>query len=316
MQLSKAIALALLFVGLICLGQQPRAYWQSRDQTRVGVASYSGPGDVVSGANVFVSCARAYNLTYANGTNSLCDLVDTTTGAVAICTLRVLTTGFVDLTGNYCTGSTTPTLACAAAAGGACRVSKGYNQVSPGTNDFTNATNSSRPALTFNALGGLPGMTCTNAAASALTSTGNITSTSPWSFVAVSIRTGSTGVISGAFAENASGSVVLGYPASVNQATFTNGATTESGTASDNAFHDLIGTTDPGAGSILSVDGSSAATGINFGNLNTTPKRICRSANGTVSMDGTVMEVGEWPSAVNAATLSANIHSAANGYNF
>jgi hypothetical protein len=63
-------------------------------------ASYQGPGDIASGATAWGSCVRAYNAAYANGTNSLCDLVDSAAPTTAICTLRVKTNGLVDLTGG------------------------------------------------------------------------------------------------------------------------------------------------------------------------------------------------------------------------
>jgi hypothetical protein len=108
--------------------------------------TYTGPGDVFSTSPyAWFSCARGYNGAYANGTNSLCDVVITSTGVVA-CTIRVATTGFADLSGAYCAGSTTLATACAAG----CSVTKMYNQVSPGTCDVVQATLASMPLLLLN----------------------------------------------------------------------------------------------------------------------------------------------------------------------
>src|SRR3984893_6179555 len=72
--------------------------------------AYTGPGDIVSGTVAAWSCSRAYKASFANGTNSLCDLVAVTGGA-AVCTLRVAPSVFVGLTA-YFPGSLTPSAAC------------------------------------------------------------------------------------------------------------------------------------------------------------------------------------------------------------
>jgi hypothetical protein len=50
--------------------------------------SYQGPGDIVSGALIWGSCSRVYSLALASTSASLCDLVDTSVGSTAVCTLR------------------------------------------------------------------------------------------------------------------------------------------------------------------------------------------------------------------------------------
>jgi len=252
-------------------------------------ASYQGPGDVVTGGVLFYSCARAYNATYANGTNSLCDLVDSAAPSTVICTLRVLTTGFVDLAGTYCTGSVTPSAKCAAATGGVCNVSRMYNQIAPGTNDATSTTAATQPRLTFSALGGLPGITCTNAASSAITTTGTVTQNVPNTLVAVAVRTPSSATEGGIFGENGSGSVSLLYPATANTVGYRSGATTNTATASDTSFHSFAAVAPSGASSTIVVDGSGTTAAPNGANI-TVPMRLCRSANTTQSLNGTIME--------------------------
>ena len=152
---------------------------------------FSGPGDVVSSATAFYSCARAYNAAYANGTNSLCDL-NAVTGGAAVCTLRVATSGFADLAASYCAG-TTPAAACAAASGGNCVVSKVYDQTvggnCTGSCDVAQATLANMPALTFSALNGLPCLTMS--ATSELFSAGPLTvlATQPFSTTMVAKQT-------------------------------------------------------------------------------------------------------------------------------
>lgn len=278
-------------------------------------AAYSGPGDVVSGAVLFYSCARAVNATYANGTNSLCDLVDSAAPSTVICTLRVATTGFVDLAGAYCTGSVTPATKCAAATGGVCNVSKMYNQIAPGTNDATNTTAATQPKLTFSALGGLPGITCTNAASSAITTTGTITQSTPYTLGAVSVRTPSSATEGGIFGENGSGVTTMEYTAATNTVGYLSGGVTNSATASDTNFHSIMAVAPTAANSTVVVDGSGTTAtpnGVNIGQI----MRICRSANTTQSLNGTIMEAWLFNSAFNATQYgnqNTNARSA-NGY--
>lgn len=105
-------------------------------------ATYQGPGDVVSGATAWGSCARVYNASLASTSTSLCDLVASTGGA-AVCTLRGSSSGKVDLAASYCAG-TTPSAACAAASGGSCKVSKVYDQIGA-TGGFVQATLANMP---------------------------------------------------------------------------------------------------------------------------------------------------------------------------
>ena len=102
------------------------------------VVTYQGPGDVVSGAVTFYSCARVLNASLASTSTNLCDLVSSSAPTVVLCTLRAAATGFADLSA-YCPGALTPAATCAAATGGTCNISKAYNQVAPGTNDVVTA---------------------------------------------------------------------------------------------------------------------------------------------------------------------------------
>lgn len=307
--------LALHFVLALAVAGMPTAtaYWQSRAQVSIAAATFQGAGDVVSGAIAWGSCARAYNAAYANGTNPLCDLVDATTGTVAICTLRAATTGFVDLTGNYCTGTTTPALACAAAAGGSCKISKAYDQTGTG-NHFTQATAANMPALTFSALNSLPGMTF--AAGSGTLATANVTQAQPLTLSAVGSRTGANTTETALLATNGSGTPKFG-PTSIINTWNLSCPTTLNATASDGSFHAAQGVCN-GVSSALIVDGSATtgdagATGYSAQNI-----RIARFG-AAATLTGVIMEVGIWPSAFNATqygNVNTNQHSAANGYNF
>lgn len=276
-------------------------------------SGYQGPGDVVSGATAWGSCARAYNGAYANGTNSLCDLKDATTGAVSICTLRVLTTGFVDLAGSYCTGSTTPSLACAAAAGGACIVSKVYDQTGNG-NHLINATAAQMPALTFSAQNGLPGLTFTSSAGAVkFIATGNLTISQPFSFSTVAKRTANNTT-----AQNVVGNSTtpyLGFFTSTNTIVIqgTSGSATL-GSQADGSFHGMQGIVN-GASSFVSSDGTDSSTGTLTGTFSAAPFRFGRGPQA----DAVIMEGGLWSAALTsgqAQAITTNQRSSTNGYNF
>jgi len=283
--------------------------------------TYQGPGDVISGATAWGSCARAYNAAYANGTNPLCDLVDTSAGSTAICTLRVKTDGFVDLTGTYCTGSADPPTACAAAAGGACRVSKIYDQVGT-TTGWVNATNSQRPVLTFSALNSLPGWTCTAAANSFLATNAVITiATPPITYVAVGKRTANFTTLQALAGWSTAPNSSLSFNTSASTAAISqNGAGFATlGSVADSSFHALQGFVDAaGTAGVLSADGtdgSSATVGNDA--VSSRASRVCRFAGGN-SLDGVMMEAGVWAASFDGTqrgNLNSNIHGT-NGYNF
>lgn len=294
-----------------------RAWWQSIQQISISAgSSFQGPGDVVAGATAWGSCARAYNAAYANGTNPLCDLKDKTTGTVAICTLRVLTTGFVDLVGSYCVGSTTPSAACAAAAGGACIVSKAYDQTGNG-NHFTNATVAQMPPLAFNALGGLPGLLTANATVSIL-ATGNLTIAQPFTFSAVANRTAVVGSTTSIIGAGTSANVAMGWPSTTGLAQLSAGSFITA-TAANTTFHAMQGIINGAApNSILTIDGLDTTGSSGAGTISAEPVRLVRGG-GSGTPDGNVMEGGIWPNAFDGTqrtNMNTNQHSAANGYNF
>lgn len=202
-------------------------------------ATFQGPGDIVSGALIWGSCARVYNASLATTATSLCDLVDTSVGGTAICTLRGSSTGFVDLTGSYCTGSATPAVACAAAAGGACRVSKVYDQIGGTSGWNLPAINAQRPVLSFNVLNGLPGLTGTSAANTNLTTTTTFTQAQPWTWVGVAERTSGTSAINAIIGASGSFNGYLGFFSATNTVVLTSDAGTNltQGSVADNSFH-------------------------------------------------------------------------------
>lgn len=275
-----------------------------------GGASYSGPGDIVGSAVGFWSCARAYNAAGANTSNSLCDLVATTGGA-AVCTLRASSTGFVDLAASYCSG-TTPAAACAAASGGACRVSKAYDQTGTGNHLVSSGTLSQNPVLTFSALNGCPGMTFTAVSAARLLSGATVTAAQPFSMTGLAIRTAN-------FTTNQGVISALGVGIDLEFSSVTGRALAFAGTlltasASNSAYHAMIGVYNNTSSAIV-IDGSASTGGAGTNAFSSTIARMGRDSGGG-SLDGTIIEAGIWPSGFNATQygdMNTNMHSSTVG---
>ncbi len=282
--------------------------------------AYQGIGDVVSGWYVWGSCARAYNAAYAAAQGNMCDLVNSSDGTVAICTLKAATTGFVNLTDSYCTGSQTPAAACAAAAGGSCRISKVYDQTDNGRH-LTQATAAQQPDLTFGDLNSLPSIDCTGREGGTCTiTTAAQTVSQPVNFAVVARNP--SGLTSGGVLGSQNGSeprIVLHSPTNN---TFDVGGNLAvqvcSGTQAANAYHALQGLAS-GAASLCHADGTDGSTS----NIGTTGfvangfrlHRAGGAQDGMKIMEGGMYTAGALDG-TQRGNLNTNIHSATNGYNF
>ena len=103
--------------------------------------SYTGPGDVVSGATAWYGF-RAYNAAYATGANPAADVCDS--GGTNCITINILSNG------NFDTATASGATACG---GNPCvSISKMYDQTGH-ANHILQATNASRPLLGFNCIG-------------------------------------------------------------------------------------------------------------------------------------------------------------------
>lgn len=278
---------------------------------RFASATYQGPGDIVSGATAWGSCARVYTAAQASTATSLCDLVSSSAPTVTICTLRATATGFVDLSA-YCPGSVTPAAICAAATGGVCNVQKVYDQSSNG-NHFTNTTASSQPVLAFSALNGLPGLTGLVASATVL-NTASLTVPQPLTLVSVYERTAGPTTVACAIGNGTSNLCVGGSNTSGQGVLFGSGGSINVA-ATESVFHAIQGASIANVGTI-NVDGTEAsntqATAFSGNAL-----RMLRGA-GANTLTGIVMEGGLWPSgfsAGNRTSMNANMHGTS-GYNF
>jgi hypothetical protein len=313
------LALVLLSAQTPMLPGFPPGTFQSRAAIDAApAASYQGPGDIVSGALIWGSCARGYSSATAAGT-SMCDLVDSAAPTTVICTLKLGSNGFVDLVSTAnCTGSVTPAVKCAAATGGVCNVQKVYDQIG-GTSGWIQNTAATQPVLTFSALNSLPGWTTTSAANKVLITTTTFTQASPYTFVAVGKRTGGFTTKSALMGWSTSPNGALFFTTSANTAGVDSAGAGlgPTGTATDSSFHALQGVIDTGSTGVLNVDGSETTGDTGTTGPSANLMRVSRFAGGG-SLDGTMMEAGFWPSAIssgNRASLNTNMHGA-NGYNF
>jgi hypothetical protein len=313
----------LIALAALCFPTAAPAGWQSRDSNydisivSGGGGSYSGPGDTVSGATVFYSCARVYSLAGAGTSTNLCDLVDSAAPSTPICTLRGTTAGTVDLAGTYCTGSVTPATKCAAATGGVCYVSKAYNQVSPGTLDVVQTTNANQPKLKFSAINGLPSINF-DTTAKVLISSASISSTpEPYTFSFVAKRTGNTtnyGAIIGINGAEA------GFTANVASWYMFTGTSIPTEAATDNVFHSNQATfNNAGGTSAQYIDGTAAAGSIGGSVTVNAAIHVGQNSSGVNNTVSELMEIGIWPLDFTVSSRQPNMNTnqhGANGYNF
>jgi Alpha-L-arabinofuranosidase B, catalytic len=230
-----------------------------------GVASYSGPGDVVTGATAFYGL-RGYNKAYATGVNHAINIrraSDSTTTDI-----NILTNGNLDVA--------TATSFCAATT---CFVDTIYDQI--GTHSLIQATTTAQPQLTFNCLGSLPCLT----ASSQLLSGAFITMAQPLTISFVAERTGTVAMSAVLGGDN---TVQAGFNSVANQA-FLFAGTTVTASATDSALHAIQAVAN-GATSTINVDGTlSGALSAGASSI-ATPLQLGASGVGTNLFNGLFAE--------------------------
>ena len=270
-------------------------------------SSYTGPGDINSGALVFYSCGRAYNAAYATALSAACDVVDTATGLTS-CTLHFLSTGYVNTT--QCNAT-----ACAVA----CSISKFYDQ-SGNANDATQATLAKMAGLTFSALNGLP---CGAGIGSAGTGGGNLTYTSantitqaqPYTSTAVAERTGSFTTLQRIIISDTTGGRIF-FAGSANTISGNSGASV-SLTAADNSPHAMLLVSNS-SNPLFAIDSSgNTSTSTNGTNAMSSNEFVMNNGSAPI-LSGYFCEGGVWPADLGSSytTMLANMRSATVGWNF
>lgn len=262
----------------------PPGLFGSREALSPSTATYTGPGDIVSGATTFVGLT-AYTAAYATGLGNAIDVCDTATGLTCTTGIKFLATGYINAT------AVAALPACAIK----CSVTKGYDQTGNG-NDWTKTANTA-PVLTFSCLGALP---CLTSKATA-TTTNWLTPAialiaQPFTYTRVALNI--SGV--GSFLATPTTNAQANY--GINLATCFAGSNANTA-ASDGSWHS-INTVFSNAASDINVDGVQATKTCGTNNLS---GQLSLNDGGTYA--GTFMEIGVWPSAISAAnstTMSTN----------
>ncbi len=309
--------LALLFVLALAGPASSQVRWGIfQDNGGAVVASYTGPGDVVSGAVAWYGL-RAYNNTLANSgasTTKIADLRGATSGSCTLF-LKGNGTGDADLTtagaggiGNQCLlGATT----FCTVTNSSCLVSKLYDQ--SGANscsgavacDVSNSTGATQPQLVFNCINtSLPCIQFNQSAQLVLTAAAALTSpqAQPYTFAFAAERDGQF-TFQGAVIIAPGSNGQAGYWTSANQVYLFAGTGPPFVTVSDSAFH-VLQTVFNSTNSNINVDGTSN-TGLSAGTDTATGNLTVGSASGAAFLQGKLLEVGMWPGSV--TTLCNNM---------
>lgn len=266
----------------------------------MGVAGggYTGPGDVVSGAKVWLGL-RAYNAAQAAATTKAIKLVRTDTHS---CDVLVATSGALGVTANCSAGAPDNGQPVATWCNATtCSIDIFYDQ-SGNSNDFSASTSGTRATLAFSCLGSLP---CANFGAGTAYYQSSISDTAqPFTTSAVAIRTGATGAQNDLF--------VLGngtfYDGSANSfgAYFGTGQTV---TASDNAWHALQVVTNSASSTSTIVVDATQTGGLNLGAGNTGASFWlgAQNSSGLNPLNGKLTEIGLWGGVAFNGTQQTNV---------
>lgn len=273
----------------------------------VAAASYTGPGDIVSGAKVFLSCARAYTSAYASGGGKLCNIRRASDNETCDFTAQT-SGGSKGLIGNSssCSGADNGVSLTSFCNATTCFVTKAYDQsgalaCSSAACDVAQATTANQPTVTVSCQNSLP---CINdsGASVLLVSSGTVSFSNPSTFSVVAQRSSGTG---------GAGIFDMGI-ASQNNLTAANGlgnnfnafaGSNASFAATDGAWHSAQVVWNA-ASTTWSVDGSAPST-INPGSS---------GQSGTIQIawngnNGKLLEAADWNSAVSSGNQSSLCHN-------
>jgi hypothetical protein len=262
-------------------------------------ASFSGPCDAVSGAKVFlgfVSCSAAY----ASALSPAADICDE--AARTTCTtINFLATGYWDAA----------TAAASASCATACVVSKFYDSSGNGNDAPVDAGHYGK--ITFNSLGSCSAIG--NSTVIGTTSPGYKTAAittinQPWSMAGIVKRVTNTTNERYLIGSSSGGGAALGFSNTPGLGNFYASAPVTQ-TATDNAWHALIGIGNGASGS-MSVDGSTQ--GGNAGTQTISNIYFATDAFGSNLNGSQGVAAGIWPSSVSVSTLNANLHSLCGGF--
>lgn len=269
-----------------------------QDATLTKSGSYTGPGDVVSGAYVWYGL-RAYNAAYATGSNPALDLVDQA-GANAV-TINILADGRLDVASisAWVAANSVSTI----------KVKRWYDQSGSARHlDQTTLTN--MPVLNLTGFGSLPAITTDGTVPHHMTSgaSGTFAKSQPitYSFVyTYGGRQGEAFAHFGTFINTVSG----GFKVRA-------GNNPSASTAADGSWHAAQGVINT-TSSATYIDGS-ATTGISSGSNNPNNAVVFNQNVDFQNPSNSYAEFGIWDIAFNstqAGDMNTNQHGTS-GYNF
>lgn len=262
------------------------------------ITSYTGPGDVTSGAKAWWGL-RCYANAYSG---DVADVWDSATGSTTETLITCSAGGILNQTVNP--------LATTCASG--CNVKTLYDQsgasfCNSGASacNLTQATNADRPTYTQNCIGSLPCMTFTTSQSLEGATSWELTQT--YTGYGAGERTGSTSsynIITG----DSTGDAELGFSNSANTAFIYSGSVATKSSVNDNTFH-VLQARFSGSTSILQAD-SSQTTGLSAGS-NNQDNEPCMGKCSSNGLAGNALEAGWWSGdqSANFSTMNSNVHT-------
>jgi hypothetical protein len=219
---------------------------KARVATGGGGGAYTGPGDVVSGAYLYVG-VRAYTAAYAAAHGNAFQL--TRNSDSTQCNVVLTTAGDLDATTPNCAGNTQTIIQFCTAT--TCLMSTGYDQTGNGRNYTYLVGSTGFPVFTAGCVNGHYCIT-TQAGDTGYGTATSLTVANPWTASMVASRNAASSFqVVGASQDSL---LYLGYANAANTARLANTAAV-TGTASDGAFHAITGVAN-GASSVLAIDGA------------------------------------------------------------
>jgi hypothetical protein len=266
-------------------------------------ASYTGPGDIVSGAYAWYGL-RAYNAAIAAaGTQKLINIRNGTT--TETCDVIVASNGGLGLTAN-CSGSSNGESPATFCSGATCSVVTAYDQ--SGANNCsgapcnaTQATTGQQPTLNLSCVNSLPCVVFSAASTQYLRSGTVTTQAVPYSASSVSMRTGAFTAF-GDVQGGAGGNIIIGYANVTGEAElYLNNASLKPA-AANSVWHSIQIVAN--STSSISVDGAAATTGgVGTQSIQTTIDIGDDGSLGSL-FTGDWVENGWWPSSISTGNFT------------
>ena len=256
-------------------------------------ASYTGPGDVVSGATAWWGL-RCYNNAYSGNVAAVWD------GATGNTTETLLTCspgGTINQTVNSL--STTCAVSCV--------IATLYDQTG-NSHDVTQATNSQRPTFTQSCLGSNPCAAFLGSSTQLLKSAATIgTLTQPNTLAMVSIRTGAF-TTKGAVFGDSTGNLAYAYSNTANQIAVYNGTNNATSAVSDSAWQSMIYILQS-TSSVFYLNAVSTTISGNPGTNSISGSAQLGEDDYGDKMTGDLMELGVWNSGFNSTQATNMCHN-------